>query len=104
MTRRRYRYNEATKELEEITFETPITPRIEIQTGAHYADLRAQDGTPIDSPGKHRAYMKRNNLALTEDMKPDFTRAEKQKAVDLAAGRREAIARTIHHYESGKRR
>lgn len=104
MTRRRYRYNEATKELEEIALDVPLTPRLEIQTGAHYADLRAVDGTPIDSPGKHRAYMKANNVTLASDFAKTWEEAPKKRAAEMAAGRREQVARVVHQLENGRRR
>lgn len=104
MTRRRYRWNEERGELEEIDLEAPLVPRVEIQTGAHYDGLRAQDGTPIDTRRRHADYMKRNNLALTSDFQRTWAEAPKQRAAELAAGRREAVARTIHRLENGKRR
>lgn len=104
MTRRRYRWNEERGELEEINLDAPITPRVELQTGAHYDGLRAQDGTPIDTRRRHAEYMKRNNFVLVDDFKQTWAEAPKRRAAELGAGRREAVARTIHRLENGKRR
>ena len=69
----------------------------------HYQDLRASDGTPIDSRTKHREYMKKNNLALTGDFKNEWSQAAKEReairagAPDRERKRdvREAVERAI---------
>lgn len=104
MTRRRYRYNEATKELEEIDLETPIAPRVELQTGSHYDGLRATDGTPIDTRQRHREYMRRNGVAVADDFRGTLAAAPAKRAAEARAGIREALGRTIHHLENPRRR
>ena len=104
MTRRRYRFDLETQTLVEIDLETPITPRVEIQTGAHYDGLRATDGTPIDTRGRHRDYMKRNGLALADDFKGTWADAPKRRAAELAEGRRETLGRVAHQLENGRTR
>ena len=45
----------------------------------HYDGLRATDGTPIDSRTKHREYMKRNGLAMVDDFKQTWAKAQKER-------------------------
>jgi hypothetical protein len=59
--------------------EPPVPARLQINTDSHYAGLRATDGTPIDSRTKHRAYMKANNLALADDFKGVWQKAEVER-------------------------
>lgn len=102
--RRRYRYDEETKTLVEVSLDAPVTPRVELQTGAHYEGARATDGTPIDTPAKHREYMKRHNLCLAADMQQTWAEAPAKKAQEAARGRRDAIGRAIYQLEKRGRR
>lgn len=104
MTRRRYRYNEETKELEEISLDAPIVPRVELSIGSHYDGLRATDGTPIDTRQRHREYMRRNGLAVADDYKQTLSEAPSKRAAEARAGLRDSIGRTIHHLENRRRR
>ena len=104
MTRRRYRFNEATQALEEIGPDALLPPRVEIQTGSHYEGLRATDGTPIDTARRHREYMRANGLAVDSD----FTRTRAEAPIKREAAerieRRETIGRVAHHLETRSRR
>ena len=105
MTRRRYRWDEETGELYEVALDAPVTPRVELQTGNHYEGLRASDGTPIDTPKRHREYMARNGLALTEDYKQHWQDAPKQREAEQRRARREAIGRAAYEVlDKGRRR
>ncbi len=50
----------------------------------HYENLRAPDGTPIDTRAKHRAYMKANNLTTVDDFSSTWKRDAEQRAARLA--------------------
>lgn len=104
MTRRRYRFNETTKEMEEIALDAPVTPRLQLATGALYEGVRALDGTDIGSRRKHAEYMKRNNLAPADDFKRTWAEEPKKREAEARAQRREAIGRTIHQLETRGRR
>lgn len=68
-------YDEATKVMVEVEIVRTYPPRVHIQTGAHYAGLVATDGTRVDTPKRHRDYMKEHNVALYEDYKETFEKA-----------------------------
>lgn len=87
MGRRRYRYNEATKAMEEISAAAEPAARIELLTGSFYADARATDGTPIDTRSRHAAYLKANDLAMASDFAGarEQRQKEKEKSRALAA-------------------
>lgn len=104
MTRRRYRFNEETQALEEIDLETPLAPRVELQTGNHYDGLRATDGTPIDTARRHREYMKANGLAVTSDFTNTRVEAPKRRAAEQKRERRETLGRVTHQLENRSRR
>lgn len=62
--------------------------------------FKAADGTIIDSKRKHREYMKRNNLATTDDFKGTWAKAAQERAKVFEGthdrnARREAIARAM---------
>lgn len=103
MTRRRFRVVDG--ELVEIPLDAPVTPRVEVQTGAHYDGLRALDGTPIDTPKRHREYMQRNGLALVDDFKQAWPEAQRRREAEQRATRREAIGRAAYQVlDKGRRR
>lgn len=104
MTRRRFRFNEETKELEEIGLDAPITPRLELMTGGHYDGLRATDGTPIDTAKRHREYMKAHNVTLADDFKKTWAEAPVKRAQEARAGLHEAVGRAAHQLENGRKR
>lgn len=49
----------------------------------HYDGLRAQDGTPIDTRAKHRAYMKANNLTTVDDFASTWQRDAKERSARM---------------------
>lgn len=78
MTRRRYRYDEATKAMVEVGADwTDTERRAPVATEEIvYGGLgRATDGTPIDTRAKHRAYMKANGLTVADDFKGEWAQA-----------------------------
>jgi|SRR5262245_34014341 len=46
---------------------------------AHYRDLRAPDGTPIDTRTKHRAYMRDRGLTTADDYTHEWRRAREER-------------------------
>ena len=108
MTRRRYVYDPATKEMVEITQTTELPSRID--SGAlwgdrHYEGLRATDGTDISSRTKHRQYMKNNNLTTMDDFTNSWAKAKEQRERLYTQGgsfSRSDIERAIHQVQSRK--
>jgi hypothetical protein len=69
----------------------------------HYDGLRAQDGTPIDTRAKHRAYMRANNLTTADDFAETWKRDARERAERLAGEdpqRRADVARAISELET----
>ena len=104
MTRRRYRFNEETKELEEIGADFEPTPRVELQIGNHYDGLRATDGTRIDTRRRHAEYMKQNGLAVESDFTRTRAEAPIKRAAEQKRERRETLGRVTHQLETRSRR
>lgn len=50
----------------------------------HYENLRAQDGTPIDTRAKHREYMRANSLTTVDDFSKTWKRDAEARADRLA--------------------
>jgi hypothetical protein len=100
MTRRRYRWNEETRELEELGADYEPAPR-RAQTPTEqlvYGGLQATDGADISSRKKHREYMRRNGLTTADDFKQTWENAAKERAKFYQGDfdtreRRETIAR-----------
>lgn len=99
--RRLYKWDAEEKKLVELAVDSQPTPRTQLMTGGHYEGLQAQDGSAIDTAKRHREYMKRHNLALTENFKGEWTQAASKRA-DFYQGkhkdsaRREAVARAVY--------
>lgn len=104
MTRRRFVWNDETQSLEEIGLDVALPERVQIQTGNHYEGLRATDGTRIDTPRRHREYMKANGLAVDSDFKQTRELAPKRRAEEQKRERREQIGRVTHFLENHPRR
>jgi hypothetical protein len=88
---------------------TDIPARLQINTDSHYSGLQATDGTPIDSRTKHRAYMKANGLALADDFKGVWQKAEQergkfQRGEVRNRERREALGRLWYEAEKRSRK
>lgn len=76
--------------------------------GITYANLRATDGTPIDSRTKHREYMRANGLSMASDFSEHWKKADKQRQEVLSGNadtreRRELIGRTLHDAKRGRK-
>lgn len=63
-------------------FREPPGPRVHLQTDRGFDNLRATDGTPINSRSKWSRYMKENNLTLASDWTESW---------DKAAAKRESL-------------
>jgi len=50
----------------------------------HYDGLRAQDGTPIDTRAKHRAYMRERGLTTIDDFKQTWAKEAEARTARLA--------------------
>ncbi len=50
----------------------------------HYENLRAQDGTPIDTRAKHREYMRANNLTTVDDFSSTWKRDAQTREARIA--------------------
>lgn len=104
MSRRRYRFNEETQQLEEIGLDEPIKPRIELMPGTMYDDLRTAEGVDISSRRKHAEYMQRNGLAMASDFtnhwaKKQAERETFRKGEHKDPARREALGRALYQLE-----
>jgi hypothetical protein len=105
MTRQTWHYDEKLGKL----VEGPADRRVDGPSGDGWrfsdrlysgSPFKAHDGTIIDSKKKHREYMKRHNLATTDDFKGDWDRAAKKREEVFTGrhdrdARREAIARAM---------
>ncbi len=103
MSRRRYRFDEATKTMIEIGSDwTGAERRAQTPTEElTYGGARTTDGVDISTRKKHREHLQRNGLAMASD----FTEHWKTKAAErarVASGdadtkeRRETIGRALH--------
>ncbi len=108
MTRRRYRYDEETKQMVEVGADwTDAERRAQVPTEELiYGGLAATDGTPINTRRRHREYMQQNGLALAGDYTETNARAAKQRENFFAGrhdhkGLKEAISQA---YDQVKRR
>lgn len=108
MTRRRYVYDPATKEMVEIT--QGAEPEVRADAGAlwgdrHYEGMRASDGTDISSRSKHRQYMKNNNLTTMDDFTNSWAKAKEQRERLYTQGgtfTRNDIERAMYQVQSRK--
>lgn len=73
-----------------------------------YDGLRATDGTDISSREKHRAYMKKNNLALAHEYKGTWDKATQERGEFYAGNsrqqagqRRQAISTAVDMVRAG---
>lgn len=87
----------------------PGVARVELMLDGHYDGLRATDGTPIDSRAKHREYMHRHGLAMADDFKGVWAKADARRAEFSTTGgdhaaRRATVERVIHQLEQRNRR
>lgn len=89
--RRRYRYDEVARAVVEVgLMRDAPKPRVHIQTGAHYVGLVATDGTRVDTPKRHRQYMKDHNVALYEDYEQTFAKQQEERERDrMGLGQRD---------------
>jgi hypothetical protein len=75
-----------------------------------YGNLQATDGTDLSSRRKHREYMKRNGLTISEDYRQTWAKAAQERA-DVFNGtstkdkkaRREAVERAVYEVTNNRR-
>lgn len=71
--------------------------------GIAYSNLRATDGTPIDSRAKHREYMRAHGVALQSDFNPETIAREKAFAEQQEdRRRRDTVGRAAYELESSR--
>ena len=74
----------------------------------NYENLRATDGTPINSRSKHRQYMAQRGLTTADDFTNEWKNATKRRAEYFSgtpgtgAVSREDISKAIHQLESAQ--
>lgn len=75
----------------------------------HYDGLRATDGADISTRSKHREYMKRHGLAMADDFKDTWAKAQAKRDAyrrgepGTGAITRNDIAETIYRMSESKR-
>lgn len=75
----------------------------------HYDGLRATDGADISTRSKHREYMKRHGLAMADDFKDSWAKAQAKRDAyrrgerGTGAVTRNDIAETFHRMVEAKR-
>lgn len=112
MSRRRYRFDEATQQLVEISLEVSLEPHSALimpeESKTYGNALSPIDGTPIDTRKRHREHLKLHGVAMADDFKSDYARAAKEReAIQTGAPskeRREAVGRAIYETQQRARR
>lgn len=66
----------------EVTGDEPLA--LPVDSGAlwgddEYRNMRATDGTPIDTRTKHREYMRQRGLTTVDDFKQSFEQSAKER-------------------------
>lgn len=109
MTRRKYIYDEETKEMVEVSLDY-TAPRRESNTDAIlWNDRIYQDGRDkrFKTRQQHREYMKRHGLTTVDDYRNHFRKSEEQR-IKVRQGydptRRADIERAIHQLQSKGRK
>lgn len=110
MSRRRYRYDEASKQMVEVGQDwTDAERRAPVPTEELiYGGTQATDGTPINTRRRHREYMQQNGLAMASDYTQKWKQAEQQRGDFFAgkhehAGLKEAISRAVDQVRRKRR-
>lgn len=111
--RRRYRYDLEKKCLVEVSADWTDAERRapHLTEGVEYSNLRATDGTPIDSRKKRRDYMAAMGATDASDYSPEFRERRRKEneaymrgdAPGQKEGRIEAIKRAIYEVNSRRR-
>lgn len=102
--RRRYRWDEKSKALVEISSDWTPTPRVYVQTDAQFEGARSAEGEDISTRKRHRAYMKRRGLAMAADFEQSWSAAEQKRASfweDQAGERKADLSRTLDYLAAG---
>jgi hypothetical protein len=89
--RGKWRVDPKTGELIEYGAPPPAEAKLQINTDTHYADLRATDGTPIDSRRKHQEYMHANGLCLADDFKESMPKLKAEREQRLEGSHPEQV-------------
>lgn len=80
MSRRRYRWNTETQQMEEIGADWSDAPSSTGDLGKfEYTNMRAIDGTPIDSRERRREYMRRHGVTDPSDFKETWAKAQAER-------------------------
>lgn len=81
----------------------PSQRHVPVVGDSHYDNLRAPDGTPINSRTKHRDYMKRHGLTTADDFKGTWERAAKERESSYDPSRRHDIGRAVYEHFDKRR-
>ena len=109
MSRRRYRWNNETQTLDEVSNDAPVTPRLELATGSFYESAgRATDGTDISTRKKYNAYCKAKGVVPVSDFTKTLESAQAKRAAFLAGdqgnkARRDDVGRAIYQLEKRRK-
>lgn len=104
--KRRYRWDEKSKSLVEISSDWTPAPRVYVQTDAAYEGARSSEGEDISTRKRHRNYMKRRGLAMAADFEKTWSDSERRRATfweDQRGDRKADIARTVEYLAEGGR-
>lgn len=112
MTRRRYRFNEATQQMEEVgTDYSAAEKRAPVATeGLVYGNLaRSTDGVDISTRRRHQEYCKAAGVTLASDFTGTWAQAAKEREAAAKGdfdhkARREAIGRAAYETEKARRK
>jgi len=109
MSRKRFIWDNETKQLVELTADWAPTPRIQIVTDGHYEGARATDGTDISTRRRHREYMQSHGVTLADDFKGEWAKKAEERQRFYSGdfdrkSRTEAVERAIYQLENGRRR
>jgi len=108
MTRRRFIYFNGEPYEVTLDHQQPVARHDEVLwNDRSYTNLKATDGTPIDSRAKHREYMRANGLTTMDDFKDTWQGAEKQREAVFKGQdphRRREVERAIYEVQNGRGR
>lgn len=108
MPRTRYRFNEQTKQMEEVGSDWTDTERRApvVTEELVYGGQRMPDGADVSSRKKHREYLKATGLAMASDFRETIPRVQAQKESRTAERReiRETVGRALYEARTQRKR
>lgn len=109
--RHRFIYHKELKEMIEVEGDFVPEARAShhpLSGDRYYTDLRATDGTPVDTRTKHREYMKAKGLTVSDDFKGEWAKAAEHRADMYTTGgdhkeRRAQVERALYDHVNKRR-